>query len=58
MADVIALGQPTVGQPEIDAIAEVFQSGWLAGNGPTSRRFEAAFGQLCGVSHTLAVSNC
>ena len=58
MADVIALGQPTVGQPELDAIAEVFASGWLAGNGPTSRRFEAAFADLSGVAHTLAVSNC
>ncbi|HET6209689.1 MAG TPA: DegT/DnrJ/EryC1/StrS family aminotransferase [Jatrophihabitans sp.] len=58
MADVIALGQPTVGQPELDAIAEVFASGWLAGNGPTSRRFEAAFADLSGVSHTLAVGNC
>jgi len=58
VADVIALGQPTVGQPELDAIAEVFRSGWLAGNGPTSRRFEAAFAELAGVSHTLAVGNC
>jgi dTDP-4-amino-4,6-dideoxygalactose transaminase len=58
VADVIALGQPTVGQPELDAIAEVFASGWLAGNGPTSRRFEAAFADLSGVSHTLAVGNC
>ncbi len=58
MPDVIALGQPTVGQPELDAIAEVFASGWLAGNGPTSRRFEAAFADLSGVSHTLAVGNC
>jgi perosamine synthetase len=58
VADVIALGQPTVGQPELDAVAEVFASGWLAGNGPTSRRFEAAFADLAGVSHTLAVGNC
>lgn len=58
MADVIALGQPTVGQPELDAIAEVFASGWLAGNGPTSRRFEAAFADLSGVPHALAVANC
>ncbi|MDQ2836592.1 MAG: DegT/DnrJ/EryC1/StrS family aminotransferase [Actinomycetota bacterium] len=47
-----------MGQPELDAIAEVFASGWLAGNGPTSRRFEAAFAELSGVSHTLAVANC
>lgn len=58
MADVIALGQPTVGDSELAAVTEVFASGWLAGNGPTSRRFESAFADLCGTSHALAVSNC
>lgn len=58
MADVIPLGQPTVGDEEIAAVAEVFRSGWLAGNGPTSRRFEAAFAALSGTEHALAVSNC
>ena len=33
--DVIALGQPTFGEPEIRAIEEVFRSGWVAGQGPT-----------------------
>jgi dTDP-4-amino-4,6-dideoxygalactose transaminase len=58
MADVIPLGQPTVGDEELAAIAEVFRGGWLAGNGPTSRRFEAAFARLTGTSHALALSNC
>lgn len=58
MADAIALGQPTVGQEELEAIAAVFESGWLAGNGPTSRRFEAGFAQVAGTQHALAVSNC
>lgn len=58
MADVIALGQPTVGDEELAAVAEVFRTGWLAGNGPTSRRFEAAFAQLTGTSHALALNNC
>jgi dTDP-4-amino-4,6-dideoxygalactose transaminase len=58
MTDVIALGQPTVGEEELAAIADVFRSGWLAGNGPTSRRFESAYQAVCGTDHVLAVSNC
>jgi len=55
---MIALGQPTVGQEELAAIAEVFASGWLAGNGPSSRRFEQAFAVRSATAHALAVSNC
>jgi perosamine synthetase len=58
VTDSIALGQPTVGADELDAIAAVFDSGWLAGNGPTSRRFEDAFAATAGTRHALAVSNC
>ena len=58
MADAVALGQPTVGEEELAAIAAVFESGWLAGNGPTSRTFEAAFADVTGVQHALAVNNC
>jgi perosamine synthetase len=57
-SDNIALGQPTVGQAELDAIAEVFRSGWLAGQGPTGRLFEAEFAAEVGVEHALAVNNC
>ena len=31
-SSVIALGQPTIGEPELRAIDEVFRSGWVAGN--------------------------
>lgn len=58
MADAIALGLPTTGEEELAAIAEVFESGWLAGNGPRSRLFESAFAELTGTAHALAVSNC
>jgi perosamine synthetase len=58
VAKMIALGQPTVGEAELAAIAEVFESGWLAGNGPTSRKFEAEFAAVAGAEHALAVSNC
>lgn len=58
MQDVVALGQPTIGKQELDAIADVFASGWLSGAGPTCTRFEERFASATGVSHALAVSNC
>jgi dTDP-4-amino-4,6-dideoxygalactose transaminase len=58
MSDVIALGQPTVGDAELAAIAEVFASGWLAGAGPTCRKFEERFASAAGTRHALATSNC
>ena len=30
----VALGQPTVGEEELAAVADVFASGWLSGAGP------------------------
>ncbi|WP_016697135.1 DegT/DnrJ/EryC1/StrS family aminotransferase [Actinoalloteichus spitiensis] len=56
--DDIALGQPTVGEPELAAIAEVFRSGWLAGAGPACARFEERFAAVAGTAHALATSNC
>lgn len=58
MTDSIALGQPTVGDEELAAVAEVFRSGWLAGQGPTGRVFEEEFAAALGVGHVVAVSNC
>lgn len=58
MTDSIALGRPTVGDEELAAVADVFRSGWLAGQGPACRAFEAEFAATVGVSHAVAVSNC
>lgn len=58
MTRTIALGQPTVGQPELDAVAKVFASGWLSGAGPTCQELERRFAGLTGVGHALATSNC
>ena len=56
--DVIALGQPTFGEPEIRAIEEVFRSGWVAGQGPTGTRFGEAFARSAGTRYALPVNNC
>ncbi|HVV25322.1 MAG TPA: DegT/DnrJ/EryC1/StrS family aminotransferase, partial [Pseudonocardiaceae bacterium] len=58
MTDSIALGRPTVGADELAAVAEVFRSGWLAGQGPACRTFEDEFAAAIGAAHAVAVSNC
>jgi dTDP-4-amino-4,6-dideoxygalactose transaminase len=58
MTDSIALGQPSVGEAELAAVAEVFRSGWLAGQGPMGRAFEDEFAIAVGVEHVVAVSSC
>lgn len=56
--DQIALGQPTVGDAELAAIADVFRSHWLSGAGPTCRKFEERFSTVAGTAHALATNNC
>jgi dTDP-4-amino-4,6-dideoxygalactose transaminase len=58
MSESIALGQPTVGEEELAAVAEVFRSGWLSGAGPTCKKFEERFAEVAGVEHVLATNNC
>ena len=58
MARNVALGQPTVGQEELDAISEVFRSGWLSGAGPSCSAFENEFRAVAGVGNVLSTSNC
>ncbi len=54
----VALGQPTLGEPEIEAIRAVFESGWVSGAGPTCVAFEQEFAAAMGTSHALSTSNC
>lgn len=58
MTHNIALGRPTTGAEELAAIQAVFESGWLAGQGPASRAFEAKFAERIGVERAMAVNNC
>jgi len=58
MSESIALGQPTVGDEELAAVAAVFRSGWLSGAGPTCKKFEERFAEVAGVEHVLATNNC
>ena len=58
MSDPVALGQPTVGEAEVAAVARVLASGWLSGAGPTCEAFEQRFGRVAGTAHTVATSSC
>ena len=58
MSSIVSLGQPTVGAEELQAIADVFASGWLSGAGPTCATFERRFAELTGTSDALATNNC
>ena len=58
MPDTIPLGQPTFGPEELAALADVLESGWVAGQGPVGRAFEQRFARLCGAGDALAVNNC
>ena len=58
MPKTVALGEPTVGDAELEAVSRVFASGWLSGAGPTCREFEERFASVAGTQHALATSNC
>lgn len=62
-ADVSAPGepflpfaQPDIGEEEIAEVAETLRSGWLT-SGPKVQAFEAAFREITGASHAVALSS-
>ncbi len=52
----IRLGWPDVGQPELDEVASVLESGMLT-MGPKVGEFEAELARACEVEHALAVTS-
>ncbi len=59
MLDKIPLHKPqnTVGNEEVDAIKEVFESGWLT-LGPKTAEFERVFSDFVGSKYGVAASSC
>jgi len=55
--DHVELGTPIVGDDELYAIDEVFDTGWVL-NGPTTREFEDEFAAYVGADHAVSVVNC
>ncbi|MFW6724447.1 DegT/DnrJ/EryC1/StrS family aminotransferase [Streptomyces sp. MAR4 CNY-716] len=56
--DKIPLTHASLGERELAAVAEVFASGWPAGQGPSGKALEAGLKQRYGAGGAVAVSNC
>jgi perosamine synthetase len=54
---VIPLFKPSLGEEELDALREVFETGWL-GLGPKTAEFERAFADYVGARHAVGVNSC
>src|SRR3990170_1294143 len=52
----LQFSRPDIGQDEIDEVVDTLRSGWLT-SGPKVQAFEAAFRELTGASHAVAVSS-
>lgn len=48
---------PNTDDAEVEALAEAVRSGWLT-TGPKTRQFEAAFAEVVGATHAVAVNSC
>jgi dTDP-4-amino-4,6-dideoxygalactose transaminase len=56
--DTIPLVHASLGKQELAAVAEVFCSGWPAGQGPSGQALEKELANRYGVGGAVAVSNC
>ena len=54
----IPLTRPSPDGAELVAVAEVLESGWLAGQGARGTALENGFRELTGRAHAVAVYNC
>ncbi|MFB8776948.1 DegT/DnrJ/EryC1/StrS family aminotransferase [Streptomyces broussonetiae] len=57
-SDTIDLVHASLGEQELAAVAEVFASGWPAGQGPKGKALEAQLKERYGAGDAVAVSNC
>jgi len=56
--DTIPLVHASLGEQELAAVAEVFASGWPAGQGPRGKALEAELTERYGAGGAVALSNC
>ncbi|MER5215134.1 DegT/DnrJ/EryC1/StrS aminotransferase family protein [Streptomyces sp. NPDC002838] len=56
--ETIPLVHASLGEQELAAVAEVFASGWPAGQGPKGKALEAQLAEKYGVGDAVAASNC
>jgi dTDP-4-amino-4,6-dideoxygalactose transaminase len=56
--ETIPLVHASLGEQELAAVAEVFSSGWPAGQGPRGKALEAELARRYGAGGAVAVSSC
>lgn len=56
--DTIPLVHPSLGERELAAVAEVFASGWPAGQGPRGKALETELAERYGVGGAVPLSSC
>jgi|SRR5437868_1550577 len=56
--ETIPLVHSSLGEQELAAVAEVFHSGWPAGQGPRGKALESELTKRYGVGDAVALSNC
>ncbi|WP_370102321.1 DegT/DnrJ/EryC1/StrS family aminotransferase [Streptacidiphilus sp. MAP12-20] len=56
--DAISMVHASLGEQELAAVAEVFASGWPAGQGPRGKALESMLTERYGAGDAVAVSNC
>ena len=54
---IIQLFKPSLGKEEIDALQEVFKTGWV-GLGPKTAKFEEVFAEYVGMKYAVGVNSC
>jgi perosamine synthetase len=53
----IPIMEPSLSGNELDYVTECIKTTWISSQGAFVRKFEAVFGEYCGVPNALAVSN-
>ncbi len=56
--DAISLVHASLGEQELAAVADVFSSGWPAGQGPMGKALEIELAERYGAGGAVALSNC
>lgn len=53
---MIQVFKPSLGEEELDALREIFKTGWI-GLGPQTAAFESEFAAFCGASHAVGLNS-
>lgn len=55
--DFIPIAEPSLGEREVELVADAVRSGWVSSIGEYVTAFEAELARRCGVEHAIATSN-